>query len=264
MGSTRTQSQPPGTSRPTAPRVPPAVLAVVGLAVVVVLGSAVAGPWVVTGRQVSWDLFPGQSFPTSAAQSPPSSNHAAVSPPVAASPVLGVVARVIVGLAAVALVALLVVVTVGLVRRARAALEQRAAEPEPMAPGTDGVDLDEAHLPALRAAVARAGQHLDDAVPPGDAVISAWVALELAAEQTGVPRALAATPTEFTVAVLDATRVDATAIRTLLELYLAARFSDNPLNAGDVERARTSLRTLAEGLERRRSATDDAPTVTEP
>ncbi|MGV8978242.1 MAG: DUF4129 domain-containing protein [Cellulomonas sp.] len=238
--------------------------AVVVLAVVVVLGSAIAGPWVITGHPASWDMFPGQSFPTSAPESPRSTDRPVAGPSVTAPPVLGVVARVVVGLAVAALVALLVVVAVGLVRRARAALEQRAAEPEPMASASEGIDLDEAHLPVLRAAVARAGQHLDDAVPPGDAVISAWVALERAAEQTGVPRSPAATPTEFTVAVLDATRVDATAIRTLLELYLAARFSDNPLTSRDVERARTSLRTLADGLERRRSATDDAAPVAEP
>jgi len=255
MGSTTTQQQSSESPRSTLPRVPPVVLGAVVLAAVVVLGSAVAGPWVITGRATAWDLFPGQSFPTSTAEPVAGPSPAAALSPQHASPVLAVAGRVLVALAVVALVALVVVLLVGLARRLRAAAEQRAAEPEGMVPPLADLDaLDDAHLPGLRAAVARAGRHLDDDALPGDAIISAWVALERAAEQTGVARAPAATPTEFTVVVLDATSVDPAAIRALLELYLAARFSEHPLTSQDVERARASLQTLATGLERRRAA----------
>jgi hypothetical protein len=264
MGSTTTQPQPSGTPRSAVPRVPPAVLGAVVLAVAVVLGSAVAGPWAITGRDTAWDLFPGQSFPTSNAAPLPDPSPAAVTSPAATSGVLVVAGRVLVAMAVVLVVVLLVVLLVGLARRLRAAVEQRAAKPEVLVPGIADLDaaLDDAHLPELRAAVARAGRHLDDDVPPGDAVISAWVALERAAEQTGVRRAAAATPTEFTVAVLDATRVDPAAIRALLKLYLAARFSEHSLTSRDVEQARASLQTLATGLARPRAA--DIAAVTEP
>jgi len=251
MGSTTTQHEPSESPRETLPRVPPVVLGTVVLAAVVVLGSAVAGPWVITGRPTAWDLFPGRSFPTSTAEPVPEPTPAVALPPHHVSPVLAVAGRVLVALAVVALVALVVVLLTGLARRVRAAAEQRAAAPSATVPGLEA--LDDAHLPGLRAAVAHAGRRLDDDVAPGDAVIAAWVALERAAEQTGVERAPAATPTEFTVAVLDATSVDPTAIRALLELYLAARFSAHPLTARDVERARASLQVLATGLERRRT-----------
>lgn len=264
MGSTTTQPQPSGTPRSTVPRVPPAVLGAVVLTIVVVLGSAVAGPWVSSGRDTAWDLSPGQAFPTSTAEPLSNRSPAAVTSRAETSPVLAVAGRVLVALAVVTLVVLLVVLLVGLARRWRAAVERRAAEPEILTPGLDGAAFDDAHLPGLRAAVALAGRHLDDDVPPGDAVISAWVALERAAEQTGVRRDPAATPTEFTVAVLDATQVDPAAIRALLELYLAARFSEHPLTDDDVERARASLQTLATGLARRRAAADSAAPVTEP
>ena len=264
MGSTTTQPQSSGTPRSTVPRVPPTVLGAVVLTVVVVLGSAVAGPWVITGRDTAWGLFPGQAFPTSTAEPLSNRSPAAVTSRAETSPVLAVAGRVLVALAGVTLVVLLVVLLVGLARRWRAAVERRAAEPEILTPGLDGAAFDDAHLPGLRAAVALAGRHLDDDVPPGDAVISAWVALERAAEQTGVRRDPAATPTEFTVAVLDATQVDPAAICALLELYLAARFSEHPLTDEDVERARASLQTLATGLARRRAAADSAAPVTEP
>ena len=68
-----------------------------------------------------------------------------------------------------------------------------------------------------------------------------------------------ATPTEFTVAVLDSTRADPAAIRALLALYLTARFSEHPITATDVDRVRESLRVLAAGLVSRQ-ADDEAVT----
>jgi hypothetical protein len=103
----------------------------------------------------------------------------------------------------------------------------------------------------MREGVRRAAQVLEDEVPPGDAVIAAWVALEASAERSGLVRDRAQTATEFTVEVLDATRADPGATRTLLALYLAARYSEHVLTPRDVDQARSSLAAIADDLTRR-------------
>ncbi len=108
-----------------------------------------------------------------------------------------------------------------------------AAEPEP-------------DLPALRRGVAAARQVLDGAADPGDAVIAAWLELERAAASSGIDRAPAQTPTEFTAAVLDATRADPQATRTLLGLYHRARFDPHAaLTAQDTGTAGRCLERIA-------------------
>src|SRR5674476_1258962 len=62
------------------------------------------------------------------------------------------------------------------------------------------------NLPTLREGVVEADQQLRRFVRPADAVIAAWVCLEQAAARSGVLRDPAATPTEFTVKVLDRAR----------------------------------------------------------
>ncbi len=104
-------------------------------------------------------------------------------------------------------------------------------------------------LATLRDGVQGADDRLAERVPPADAVIAAWVALEEAAGRSGLHRDPAATPTEFTVAVMDRTAVDPTAVRVLLALYLRARFGTDPLGADDVAAATAAVRTLAQGLE---------------
>lgn len=107
------------------------------------------------------------------------------------------------------------------------------AEPEP-------------DLPALRRGVAAARQVLDGAADPGDAVIAAWLELEKAAASSGIDRAPAQTPTEFTAAVLDATRADPRATRTLLGLYHRARFDPHAaLTAADTAEAGRCLERIA-------------------
>jgi hypothetical protein len=103
-------------------------------------------------------------------------------------------------------------------------------------------------LPALREGVDDAGKRLRADVRPADAVIAAWVALEGAASASGVERRPAQTPTEFTVAVLDRTAADPGAVRTLLDLYLRARFGEDPLRPDDVLAARRAVELLGEGL----------------
>lgn len=103
-------------------------------------------------------------------------------------------------------------------------------------------------LEELRRGVGDAADHLRAAVRAADAVIAAWVVLEEAAERSGTPRHPAATPTEFTVAVLDRTDVDPAAVRTLLDLYLRARFGQERLSRDDVVVATDAVQRLAEGL----------------
>lgn len=103
-------------------------------------------------------------------------------------------------------------------------------------------------LPALRDGVRDADEELRAHVRPADAVIAAWVALETAADASGLHRDPAATPTEFTVEVMDRTPADPAAIRTLLVLYLRARFGTDPVGPDDVAAATAAVRTLARGL----------------
>lgn len=109
-------------------------------------------------------------------------------------------------------------------------------------------EVDEATRHALEAGVGRATDALRADLPPGDAVVAAWLALERAAGGCGVERDPAATASEFTVALLDRTRADRRAARTLLRLYHAARFSDHEVTADDVATARAALAALAAGL----------------
>lgn len=103
----------------------------------------------------------------------------------------------------------------------------------------------EPELPVLRRGVTAAQQFLAEIPGPSDAVIAAWVALEDAATASGVRRAPSQTPTEFTVAVLDRTDADPAATAELLALYHRARFSGQPIGAGDVARAARCLGRLA-------------------
>lgn len=118
-----------------------------------------------------------------------------------------------------------------------------------VAPGDEaGDEIDDTGVAALRAGVRQAEHALEDDVPPGDAVIGAWVAVETAAARTGVVRSRTQTTSEFTVRVLGATRADPAATRELLELYLAARFGAQGVDAADVERARELLGVVGRGL----------------
>ncbi|MDM7830015.1 DUF4129 domain-containing protein [Cellulomonas edaphi] len=104
-------------------------------------------------------------------------------------------------------------------------------------------------MPALRDAIVEATRLLDDAeVPPGDAVVAAWVALEEAAARSEVVRDRAETATEFTVDVLGSTMADPAATRRLLGLYLQARYSEHAVTGDEVAAAREALVVLADGV----------------
>ncbi|MBB2923459.1 DUF4129 domain-containing protein [Cellulomonas cellasea] len=220
-------------------RVAPVAVLVVG----VVLAAAAAGPWTVTGRPTAWELFPPPALPPDPPlpTTPPVDLEPGALPPALVTGAGWVVA-------ALGVLVLLVALAL-LVRYALAALARRGAVPEGDAPTAGAVDLVEGlTVPQLREGVAAAGRRLDEDVPPGDAVVAAWVALEQAAAATGIVRERSTTATELTVEVLGATRADPAATRALLDLYLAARFSEHPVTAADVVAARRCLDVLADGL----------------
>jgi hypothetical protein len=87
-------------------------------------------------------------------------------------------------------------------------------------------------------------QVLDEQREPADAVVRAWLGLEETAEKSGVVRGAAETPTEFTSRILSGAFADDWAIRTLLRLYLRARFGDRPVTSRDVAAVREALQEL--------------------
>lgn len=240
-------------ARPAPDRAPVLTTLAAALVVLAVLAAALAGPVRLTA-----DPVPPLEMPTFSAAPqlpPPTAPPRPVDEDVPAPPGwLGDVVDAVLVLLAVA----------ALVLAARWLLRRRWWVRDD-APGDDDLDgaeadVDDAHVvAAMRAGVASAGRALDDDLPPGDAVVAAWVAVEEAAASTGVVRDRAQTATEFTVDVLDGTRADPAATRGLLDLYLAARFSAHAVTAADVARARALLATVADGLAQRADDPGAAP-----
>ncbi|GEA85741.1 MULTISPECIES: DUF4129 domain-containing protein [Cellulomonas] len=226
-----------------------------GLVVVTVLAAAVAGPFVPGQRpgaefDLPTALLPDRNQPTPA----PTGDAVADVVPENGMPAWLVVIGFFVVLA------LLTFLGRQAVRVVRRWLEQQRelGFEEGFTAGTllrgDVLDLAQ---PALAAGVEDAFDALARDLPPGDAVIAAWVALEQSAERSGVVRERAQTATEFTLDLLDTTRADPAASRTLLDLYLAARFSEHPVTDDDVTRARAALHDIARGLRRRTDPESD-------
>jgi hypothetical protein len=115
-----------------------------------------------------------------------------------------------------------------------------APPPEP-----DPVPEPEPEPPVLRRGVEEALRLLDKEREPGDAVMKAWLGLQQTAEDSGIVRGSAETPTEFTARIMGRVFADDRAIRSLLALYLRVRFGDHPVSAADVAQAREALAGLA-------------------
>ncbi len=96
----------------------------------------------------------------------------------------------------------------------------------------------------LLTGVALALQNLDAERDPADAVVRAWLGLQETAEESGIVRLAAETPTEFTTRIMKSAFADDRAIHTLLKLYLRTRFGDHPVTADDVTAVRDALRQL--------------------
>ena len=98
--------------------------------------------------------------------------------------------------------------------------------------------------PAVRTGIERALLALDEQREPADAIVRAWLGLQETAEESGIVRRHDETPTEFTSRIVSRALVDDRAIRTLLRLYLRARFSDHPVTNDDVASVRLALQDL--------------------
>jgi hypothetical protein len=217
--------------------------ALLGLGVVVAAGTQ--GPARFTGLRFSPDLEAGPapmpSPPTGPAQPPLSRAPAA---PGSGDPVE--LSRILLWIAIGAVVVLAAV----LLWRRLARRPPRSTTGLPVAgplleppPGPDPEP--EPQPPVLRRGVEEALRRLDDEPEPGNAVLAAWLGLQRAAEDSGVVRGAAETPTEFTARILERVFADDRAAATLLALYLRVRFGDHPVTAADVARARVALADLA-------------------
>jgi hypothetical protein len=114
-----------------------------------------------------------------------------------------------------------------------AATSEIPIEPEP-----------EPDTPVLRTGIELALQVLDEQREPADAIVRAWLGLQETAEESGIVRRLAETPTEFTSRILSRAFADDRAVRTLLRLYLRTRFGDHPVTTDDVAAVRAALQEL--------------------
>jgi Domain of unknown function (DUF4129) len=101
-----------------------------------------------------------------------------------------------------------------------------------------------ADLPTLRRGLDLASDMLEADRTTRDAIVRAWVGLQEAAEDSGVRRRRAETPTEFTTRVFSAIRADRNAAETLLTLYLRVRFGSNPASADDLRVAKEAVGAL--------------------
>lgn len=218
------------------------VAGVTAVLLLAALGSAVAGPWEMEERDLSWltDWLEGDgTVSTFDLDTLPEFEFEPASPS-GPGPDLSWIRGVAIGLAVVAAAVLLV----WLVRRYR-----RTRLPEPVAvQRMDGAAGSEAtpDIPVLQKGVRKARRMLDEGTEPDDAIISAWMTLEAAAADAGVRRRPSQTPTEFAVAILERTPVDSAATQRLLGLYRRARFSRHRSTRDDVAEAVRCLAVLAD------------------
>ena len=154
---------------------------------------------------------------------------------------LGLVVWIVIGVVAVAAAVLLWRWWVGRPSCAATSRDSIAAattseiptEPEP-----------EPDTPTLRTGIVLALQVLDEQREPADAIVRAWLGLQETAEESGIVRRPAETPTEFTSRILSRAFADDAAIGTLLRLYLRTRFGDHPVTSDDVAAVRVALQDL--------------------
>ncbi|WP_158842437.1 DUF4129 domain-containing protein [Saccharothrix deserti] len=120
-------------------------------------------------------------------------------------------------------------------------------------PAADAPDLPEGNADPPAILVRRATEALEELRdherrPPGDAVIAAWLSLERAAEDSGVPRQGHQTATEFTGDLLRRYRVDENAAGTLKRVYQRARFGTAEVTAADARTATEALEHIVRDL----------------
>lgn len=149
-----------------------------------------------------------------------------------------------------AVVILVVVILLALLwrylrRRLRPEFPGLASEVAGSAEGVVAPDPPEQPRPErVRRGLDRALDLLGEGREPRDAIERAWLGLEEGAADSGVHRLAAETPGEFVGRVVARVASDKDAARDLLDLYLRARFSDAPVTAADVAKAREAIEAL--------------------
>lgn len=238
------------------------LLTCVLLGIVVIMGAGLQGAASFTGLRWVPDfsppkptaIFPTRSADRQASPVPQTDQHS--SSAIDVGPVLWAIAGVVV------LIALLLLIrwlarrpprtAEGIAQSEITAADKPAAAPEPSEPS----------MPVVRRGLRRAIEDLADEREPHDAIVKAWLGLQDAAEEAGMRRRPAETPTEFTGRVLARVPADAATVDVLLACYLQARFGDHPVTDRDVARVGRALESLAgswDAAERTRRASAPAP-----
>jgi hypothetical protein len=152
------------------------------------------------------------------------------------------------------LITLIVVAVVGVISLLISLdLFRRRRRRRGVGPTIDAPDVADDHANPPAILVRRASEALDELRdhanrPPGDAVIAAWLRLERAAEDSGVPRQGHQTATEFTGDLLRRYRVDEGAAGTLKHVYQRARFGTAEVTAADARTATEALEHIVRDL----------------
>ncbi|MGC5166732.1 DUF4129 domain-containing protein [Luteimicrobium sp. DT211] len=102
-------------------------------------------------------------------------------------------------------------------------------------------------LPVLRRGFDHAFHALGAGREPHDAIVTAWLGLEEAAQDAGVARRPAETASELTTRILGRVTSDDVAARSLLDLYLRVRYGGYAATPDDVAAARADLEALTRG-----------------
>ncbi|MBF5080742.1 DUF4129 domain-containing protein [Quadrisphaera sp. INWT6] len=208
-------------------------------AVLVVLAAAAEGLTTPSGRR---SAPPDVVMPTpTPTQTPPPLEVLPEAPPQDLPSWLGP-ALAVAGALAVLAVVVLVVVWLRRLWQRRASRAEALEALDETAGDVDGALA----APVVRRGIARSLELLDDPRDLDDAVVRAWLGLEETAEDAGVARTPAETPTEFTTRLLARVPADRAAVDVLRALYSRARFGGaGGRRDDDAERARAALRALA-------------------
>lgn len=225
------------------------LLTCVGLGIVVLIGAGAQGAATFSGVRWVPDFSPPTNMPafptnlrTDRATPPPQAGHHS-----STTLDLGLIVWIAAGIAA--LIAVLLVIRWLLRRQPRTAETIQAQEVSAAEELVEEQESPEPNTPVVRRGLRQAIDDLASEREPHDAIVKAWLGLQDAAEDAGVSRRLAETPTEFTRRILARVPADTNAVDVLLRCYLQVRFGDHPATKADVERVRLSLESLAASWE---------------
>lgn len=231
----------------TRTRIVPAVLSVVGLFLLMIAAARFQGIPVFTPPDLFLPAKDGAVRPTM----PPADTGIPDVPQSEPDPVL---ANILSTIAAVVGIAVAVAVGVGLlwvlvraVMRLWSQRRLRRREGASLAAGQGGGGQEEvADAAVVRTGIGDALHDIEEHPDPGDAIIAAWMGLELSAERAGFVRAVAETPAEFTRRIIVRAAGAAADVDSLLRLYERVRFGGYAADENDRIRAREALRRIQE------------------